>query len=69
MSRRDLTTTSLQIQGGILQWKNCENRLRFDRNMATSLWSHFFWPTLYVCMNIREYRSGAAADELDTFIR
>jgi len=30
---------------GIFQWEKSENRLRFDRIMATSLWSHVFGPS------------------------
>ena len=37
-------TDLLQICQGILQCKNIENRSRFYRIMATSLWSHFFGP-------------------------
>jgi len=37
-----LVTDLLQICQGILQCKNIENRSRFYRIMATSLWSHFF---------------------------
>ena len=39
-----IITTLLQIYQKIFQWKKCENRLRFDRNMAMSLWPHFFGP-------------------------
>jgi len=33
---------------GNLPLKKVESRLRVDRIMATSLWPHFYWPTLYV---------------------
>ena len=39
--------TFSQIYYKIFCWKESENRLRFDRIMATSLWSRF-WPTLYI---------------------
>jgi len=39
-----LVTDLPQICQGILQCKNIENRSRFYRIMATSLWSRFFGP-------------------------
>ena len=39
-----LVTTLLQICYRICQWNFLENRLRFDRIMAMSLWRRFFCP-------------------------
>jgi len=39
-----LITTLLQIYQRILHWIFFENWLRFDRIVATSLWSRFFHP-------------------------
>ena len=47
-----LITTLLQIykEMEIFQWKNCENRLGFDRIMAMSLWPYFFGPPCKPCL-------------------
>ena len=51
--------------------KKSENRLRFDRIMATSSWLHFFWPTLYrrlyrkcraMCSGLLRQRRGTDSD-------
>jgi len=55
-----LITSSLQIYKESSSEKKLESRLRFDRIMAMSLWSHNFWPTLYnknQCHNCKQHES------------
>jgi len=60
-----LITALLQIYRRIFQWKNVENRLRFDRIVATSLWSHLFGAP---CMLTRS-RQEASGDAHATTTR
>jgi len=37
-----------QIFYRMRQWKNCDNRSIFDKDMDKTLWLTFFWATLYI---------------------
>jgi len=49
-----LITTVLQIYKEIFQWIKSENRLRFNRIIATSLWPHFFGPPVMYVGSLRD---------------
>ena len=54
-----LITSSLQIYKESSSEEKLESRLRFDRIMAMSFWSHDFWPTMYdnknQCHNCKQH--------------
>ena len=45
---------TVNLQRNLNSREKNENRLRFSRIMAMSLWSHFFWPTLCVCLRLSQ---------------
>ena len=49
---RSLVIIWLQISCRIRQWKNLENRLRFDKVITKSLMLPLFWDTVYMTIDI-----------------